>query len=256
MNSFESTSTQEYHPELTTLPSIIQHEFDECAPLAIPPLEPGSPNFIFINAGWGIALFCAFLSTALSLYLIYKHLQYYTKPFYQKWIIRILLMVPIYAFCSSLSFRFYYYSIYFDIIRDVYEAFVIYSFYALLISYMGRDLNERHQFLHGKPRMTLPFPLNCFKFSPHGQAFLINTKILCLQYVVIRPLMTLLAIILSFANVLCPLSRSFAHGQMWITSINLISVCVATYALILMYIVIHHDIKHHQPFYKVNGKNH
>lgn len=49
---------------------------------------------------------------------IYKHLKYYTEPVFQRYIIRIVVMVPIYAMLSFLSLVFRKASIYFDTIRD------------------------------------------------------------------------------------------------------------------------------------------
>lgn len=55
---------------------------------------------------------------------IYQHLRYYTSPSEQRWIVRILFIVPIYAFDSWLSLMFFRdnYYIYFDSIRDWYEG--------------------------------------------------------------------------------------------------------------------------------------
>ena len=160
-------------------------------------------------------------------------------------------MIPLYSICSSLSFRFYWYSIYFDIFRDSYEAFVIYSFYSLLLSYLGDNQDAQLQSLAGKPRMPYPFPFNCFTFNPSGRAFLENTKIMTLQYVIVRPSMSVLSFFLASLNVLCPTSMSFEHPGIYIYTINFISVTVAMYALIAFYLVIHHDIEHHNPFYKI-----
>lgn len=42
----------------------------------------------------------ALMACTLSLYEIYQHLLYYNKPYLQKYIVRILIMVPIYALNS------------------------------------------------------------------------------------------------------------------------------------------------------------
>jgi hypothetical protein len=56
---------------------------------------------------------------------IYLHLRYYTCPNEQRWIIRILFIVPIYSFDSFLSLMFFNndnYYVYFDSVRDCYEG--------------------------------------------------------------------------------------------------------------------------------------
>lgn len=56
---------------------------------------------------------------------IYLHLRYYTCPNEQRWIVRILFIVPIYAFDSWLSLMFFSkdnYYVYFNTVRDCYEG--------------------------------------------------------------------------------------------------------------------------------------
>ena len=56
---------------------------------------------------------------------IYLHLRYYSCPNEQRWIIRILFIVPIYSFTSWLSLMFFSndnYYVYFDSVRDCYEG--------------------------------------------------------------------------------------------------------------------------------------
>ena len=83
---------------------------------------------------WLIAGLFSFLACLVSFYLVYKHLRNYTAPAVQKYIVRILLMVPvcnarstvesliffddqIYAIDSWLSLRFIDYALYFNLVR-------------------------------------------------------------------------------------------------------------------------------------------
>lgn len=53
------------------------------------------------------------------------HLRYYSSPNEQRHIVRILFIVPIYAFDSWLSLLFFtndQYYVYFDTVRDCYEG--------------------------------------------------------------------------------------------------------------------------------------
>ncbi|TPX43741.1 hypothetical protein SeMB42_g04610 [Synchytrium endobioticum] len=224
---------------------------EDCAALKGASFDPASPDYNLVMHMWIVTIVFSILASLLSFYLCYRHFQHYFKPNYQRHIVRILLMVPIYALCSTLSFRFYKNSIYFDIVRDGYEAFVIYSFFHLLMDYLGPDFESRHARLMKKSTRTCLFPFICFKYSPRGHAFLINCRVLVLQYVIVRPLMTILALVLQTFEVLCPNSSSPAHGAFWISGTNLISVSIAMYGLLEFYIVIHHDIAEHNPFYKI-----
>ena len=56
---------------------------------------------------------------------IFMHLRYYTCPNEQRWIVRILFIVPIYAFDSWFSLMFFSndsYYVYFNTVRDCYEG--------------------------------------------------------------------------------------------------------------------------------------
>ncbi|KAI8821484.1 organic solute transporter subunit alpha/Transmembrane protein, partial [Fimicolochytrium jonesii] len=192
--------------------------------------------------------------TVLLIHFFYgqfRHFQHYFQPQYQRWIVRILLMVPVYAFASCLSFRFYWYTPYIEVVRDSYEAFVLYSFYTLLLNYLGPNLDAQHARMQGKRPMKYPVPFCCFWYNPAGYAFLLNTRWLVLQYVVVRPLTTILAMIMSQFGVLCPNSGSPAHGEFWITYANMISSTFAMYGLFTFYIVIKDDVQEWRPLWKI-----
>ncbi|VDP67086.1 unnamed protein product [Schistosoma mattheei] len=67
----------------------------------------------------------SFLPLLLISKQIYLHLINYTCPNEQRWVVRILFYVPIYAFESWLSLLFLKhedYYVYFDSVRDCYEG--------------------------------------------------------------------------------------------------------------------------------------
>lgn len=56
---------------------------------------------------------------------IYQHLRWYTNPSEQRWIVRILFIVPIYGCYSWISLLFFNgdsYYVYFFTVRDCYEG--------------------------------------------------------------------------------------------------------------------------------------
>lgn len=85
----------------------------------------GNLNFKAHDVGWIISGFFTVIASASSFWLIWKHLTYYTCPQQQRHIVRMLFMVPIYAIVSLLSYLFYKEAIYYQTIRDCYEAVVI-----------------------------------------------------------------------------------------------------------------------------------
>lgn len=78
-----------------------------------------------------------FMSVPISFYLIYDHLSHFFQPKLQIQIIRIILIVPIFAFESSLSIHFMDYAFWFQCFREFYESYVMYSFMLFLLYYLG-----------------------------------------------------------------------------------------------------------------------
>lgn len=61
-------------------------------------------------------------------------------------IIRIILMIPVYSTVSFLSYFFYKNSIYFEVLRDCYEAFAIAAFFTLLCHYIAPNLHDQKDY--------------------------------------------------------------------------------------------------------------
>jgi len=88
---------------------------------------------------WNSAAAFVLIGFPISIYGIVMHLANYNQPETQNYIVRILWMVPIFSVQSWLGLRFKDYSIYFETIRDWYEAFVLYSFLQYLIQVLGGE---------------------------------------------------------------------------------------------------------------------
>lgn len=96
-----------------------------------------------------LSLCCSFasLAIALSIWHILRHALHYQRPYEQKYIIRILAMIPIYAFTSFLSYVFYRDAVYYKLVRDCYEAYAIASFFTLMCHYVAPNLHEQKAYL-------------------------------------------------------------------------------------------------------------
>jgi hypothetical protein len=81
-------------------------------------------------------------------------------PGIQIYVIRILVICPVYAISSSLALGLGKYGAYAEISRDVYEAFVIYSFLNLILEYSGGETDCIYQ-IENEPQLKWPCPL-CF----------------------------------------------------------------------------------------------
>jgi len=185
---------------------------------------------------WIVAGIFSIWACLLSSYLIYKHFRNYTKPQLQRYIVRIVLMVPIYAVDSWLSLRFKDYSLYFDLVRDCYEAYVLFMFFTFLITYL--DLNDEgllEEILKSKPLIAHPIPFCCLpKFTP-GPRFLNWTKFFILQFTLIKPFLTAIALILQAFSIYGDGIFSFKMGFVYIAFIDNLSITLAMYFLVLFY---------------------
>jgi hypothetical protein len=90
---------------------------------------------------------------------------------------KILFMVPIYGFCSLLSFVFLNHSVLISLFRDVYEGYVVYNFFWLFLEYLGPNAEARWEILSSKGLYTCPPPFLCFKYSPANVHFFSRCKL-------------------------------------------------------------------------------
>lgn len=245
--------------------------------------------FNYFHTGWVIGFVFVFLSVNLSLWLIYKHLRNYSQPSLQRSIVRILLMVPIYSIDSYLSILFPRFSLVFDVIRDSYEAYVIYIFFNLLVTFINvypySDVDSTHldhislqiakqaangelgndppivYILHAKPVHSHLFPFHYIPFlKPFkpSERWLLFCKRMVMQFVVLKPLLSILTLILYFipmdnryGNLYCEGSINILRcGYPYITILDNISISLAMYYLLLMHSVCHVELNPLKPMPK------
>ncbi|KAL8565106.1 hypothetical protein ACOMHN_005309 [Nucella lapillus] len=199
-----------------------------------------SPPLIFLQtpAAQGIAGTFAFTAILITVHQIYLHLRYYTCPNEQRWIVRVLFIVPIYSFDSFLSLMFFNndnYYVYFDSIRDCYEAFVIYSFLSLCYEYLGGEGSIMSE-IRGKPIKSSWFWCTCcLSGRQYTIGFLRFCKQATLQFCIVKPVMAILTLLLQAFGYYKDGNFSPASGYLYITIIYNISVSLALYALLLFY---------------------
>ncbi|KAL1889315.1 hypothetical protein Sste5346_008970 [Sporothrix stenoceras] len=203
------------------------------------------------------------IAICMSLYLIWMHALHYTKPKEQRHIIRILFMVPVYAAAAFLALRFYWHSIYFQVISDCYEAFAISSFFALLCSYIRPDLHDQKNYFRDlRGIKAWVAPINWFKKCCGGERGPWRTPASGLtwfnivwigiyQYCFIRVAMTITAVVTQYFGRYCESSNSPVFSHVWILVIESIAVTIAMYFVIQFYIQMKTPLAEHQPFMKV-----
>ncbi|PAA87002.1 hypothetical protein BOX15_Mlig001298g2 [Macrostomum lignano] len=199
---------------------------------------PIAPIFLQTPAAQSIAGIFAGAAILITCYQIFEHLREYSCPTEQRWIIRILFIVPIYAFCSFLSLLFFTgenYYVYFDSVRDMYEAFVIYNFLSLCYEYLGGENNIMSE-IRGKPiKWSCFYCTCCFAGKPYTIEFLRFCKQATLQFCIIKPIMVVITIILQAVGLYMHGNFSSQSGYLYVTIIYNISVSLALYGLFLFY---------------------
>lgn len=112
-------------------------------------------------------------------------------------------MTPVYAVFSWLSIQYYSYSLFFNMLRDSYESYALYVFFCLLIAYVesddfeGRPIEEIIANDPPKPHLS---PCCCLPEVVPGAMFVLWMRRLILQYTLVKPAFSLLAVILYIAG--------------------------------------------------------
>ncbi|XVE63192.1 hypothetical protein DITRI_Ditri06bG0180600 [Diplodiscus trichospermus] len=182
-----------------------------------------------------VAFICTAGAIALAILHIYRHLLNYTEPIFQRYIVRIIFMVPVYALMSFLSLVLPQSSIYFNSIREVYEAWVIYNFLSLCLAWVGGPgavvLSLSGRVL--KPSWCLM--TCCFPPMPLDGRFIRRCKQGCLQFVILKPILVAVTLILYAKGKYKDGNFSPRQAYLYLTIIYTISYTMALYALVLFY---------------------
>ncbi|XP_015437790.1 PREDICTED: transmembrane protein 184B isoform X1 [Dufourea novaeangliae] len=200
--------------------------------------KEAAPIFLQTKAAQGIAGAFVWVALFLTCQQIYQHLRWYTNPTEQRWIVRILFIVPIYATYSWVSLLFFNsesYYVYFFTVRDCYEAFVIYNFLSLCYEYLGGEGNIMSE-IRGKPiRSNCLYGTCCLVGKTYTIGFLRFCKQATLQFCLVKPVMAFVIIFLQAFGHYRDGDWSPDGGYIYITIIYNISVSLALYGLFLFY---------------------
>ncbi|KAI2621129.1 DUF300-domain-containing protein [Hypoxylon sp. NC1633] len=187
-------------------------------------------------------------ATFASIVSIWLQLKNYRKPLLQRYVVRILLMVPIYSISSWVSMVSLTAAAFLDPIRDIYEAFTIYTFFQLLINYLD---GERALIImaHGRAPVHHLWPLNHVfaKVDISDPYTFLAIKRGILQYAWLKPILAIAAIIMKAAGIYQEGYIGLSSGYLWSGIIYNISVTVSLYSLGLFWVCMHHDLQPYRP---------
>ncbi|KAM9780647.1 transmembrane protein 184B isoform 1-T1 [Neosynchiropus ocellatus] len=225
----------------------------------VPVVTPEQPFFLMTSTAQTISGFFVWTALLITCHQIYMHLRYYSSPNEQRHIVRILFIVPIYAFDSWLSLLFFTneeYYVYFDTVRDCYEAFVIYNFLSLCYEYLGGESAIMAE-IRGKPiESSCMYGTCCLWGKTYSIGFLRFCKQVwvysttlsvqfvlydlvflqaTLQFCVVKPLMAVITVLLQAFGKYRDGDFNVASGYLYVTIIYNFSVSLSLYALFLFY---------------------
>ena len=180
--------------------------------------------------------YCAIMAAGLSGLQIMEHLSLFADPECQTKVVRILFMVPLYAVTSWLSIVWPEGAEYLDLIRDTYESYAIYAFFALMLAQMGGlDALYRNLMSEERPPLEHFFPL-CWlepvKISPR---FVQNCRLALFQFMVFKPLITFVVIFLTAKDEMGKDIFDVRKGWFWTALLANISITTAFSALVYFY---------------------
>lgn len=174
------------------------------------------------------------LGCLISMWHMTSHLRSFRQPFVQRKILAILWMCPIYSVTSWLSLVMPNIEGYLAILKDMYEAYVIYQFLSFLIAVLGKgDRDAVVDLLAGHASHLSP-PVRCFGWCRKELAYirgedatmdenrrladdvLMQCQVFAMQFVFLRPILTAILFTLKKLDYHGPLfgpGSPFDHGE-------------------------------------------
>lgn len=138
------------------------------------------------------------LTCLLTMFHMSSHLRNMYEPEVQRKIITILWMSPIYSVTSFLSLTLPKTEMYLSIIKDFYEAYVVYTFLSFLIAVLGRGDRDVVVSTLARHADHMENPSRCLRrfYNPppetsaeaKANAVLMECQIMAMQFVLVRPL--------------------------------------------------------------------
>jgi hypothetical protein len=243
----------------------------------------------------------ASLAIGLSVFHIMQHAVHYLRPWVktsmyelhvrhtltsyidiqeQKHIIRILAVIPVYAWTTYFSFVFYSSAIYCELIRECYAAYATVSFFTLMCHYIAPNLHEQKNYFRSVEPKNWGWPVNwiqkltggehkgwlrkprsgvtwfnvrkCSIYIPKTVADRLQINYIGIfQYVVLRTIVTIIAVVTQSLGQFCKGNRNPRYASTWTVIIDGLSVLLAMYCIQQVYNQLKEDLAPNKPVLKM-----
>lgn len=197
--------------------------------------------------------FLAFTSAFVSLALVAAHVRHYTLPRVQRHIVRVIMIVPVFSLMSWGSLVMSEADgIYVETVRDMYESWVVYNFLNLCLEYVGgpgaivNAMTGKEVKAGSWLRGTCVYDRDLV-VDGH---YIRRCKQGCLQFVFIKPLLSVLEIVLQAKGKLGDGQINFLKAYVYILFVYNISYSLALYALWMFYLGAHDPLAKYNPLLK------
>ncbi|WWC88208.1 uncharacterized protein L201_003113 [Kwoniella dendrophila CBS 6074] len=214
-----------------------------------------SPDGIHWDAhriGWAVSGGCAALTTLITLFSLTMQAINYQHPPAQRQVMRVLLMPAVYSIVSFFSYRYYREYEYYILAETAYEAITLSAFLMLLMELvsMGTTDQQIQTALAEKDKKKFPFPFNFWRFRASKPYFWHALSFSVMQYVILRPLISIIGIICLYYGVLCPDEYSIHYAEVYLDAVDFVSISIALYGLVVFYVLCKDELKGRKPLNK------
>uniref|UniRef100_A0A8C5C2Y4 Transmembrane protein 184ba n=1 Tax=Gadus morhua TaxID=8049 RepID=A0A8C5C2Y4_GADMO len=189
-----------------------------------PLLSPDQPTFLMTTAAQAISGFFVWTALIITCHQIYMHLLlFFTNDQYY---------------------------VYFDTVRDCYEAFVIYNFLSLCYEYLGGESAIMAE-IRGKPiESSCVYGTCCLRGRSYSIGFLRFCKQATLQFCVVKPLMATVTVVLQAYGKYKDGDFNVAGGYLYVSIVYNVSVSLSLYALFLFFFATRQLLSPYSPVLK------
>ncbi|AYU76889.1 Organic solute transporter Ostalpha, putative [Leishmania donovani] len=196
------------------------------------------------------AVICAVICCFVSFSDLREHLSRFDYPKLQVLEMRIIMMIPIYAFFSALSLLFHKWRFFFETVRDTYESFVLYIFFMLMVSYCGGEGQLLRSLKRKRYKGMHPFPMCYLPSFPLDTDFYLRCKRWVLQCALMKPLVSFIAMICHPLGIYKEGSFRLNNVYTYTSIVMNISLTMALYYLVLFEIECKKEMYYAKTFLK------
>ena len=192
-----------------------------------------------------VAGFFVVMTVPISLASIASHLTHWFAPDVQKYVVRILWMVPLYSLTSWSSLLLQPITVYTEPLRDLYEAYVISSFVYYMIAVLGGEDALSITLERKAPSLgEHPWPLRMV-LSPWnmGEEFMVQCKTGTLQFIVVKSITTVIYVVLTPLGLYSEGSFNLRSVFTYVSLILSASMGWAMYCLVKLFVATKEELR-------------